>query len=305
MDRIAMGWEKRAEKAALWVAVGFSGAALLGFATFGVHPQLLSHFPWSVPIFAVSFRLFSIGQILVAGGAVCALLLLRARLRWIGAFLAVYFVSLGSELSGTAVGFPFGPYHYTTFLGPKWFGLVPIVIPLSWFMMAIPSFHFALKAAPGRGPVVQILLGAVILTLWDLALDPAMSYATPYWRWEVDGAYYGMPMVNLAGWLFTSLLIMGAFVLLRSREWVEKLPTRWLAIFYGANLILPLGMSVAAGLVWAVVITVAAYGALWVGIRGWQVGEAPGMNPALLMGSVDDEPRGSTPPVLEEPAGRP
>lgn len=281
MERVARGWGERVEKAALWVAVGFSGAALLGFATFGVHPQLLSHFSWSVPIFAVSFRLFSLGQILVAAGAVCALLLLRAPLRWTIAFLAIYLVSLGSELSGTAVGFPFGPYHYTTLLGPKWFGLVPLVIPLSWFMMAIPSFHLALKAAPGGGSAVHILLGTVILTLWDLALDPAMSYATPYWRWEVEGAYYGMPMVNLAGWLFTSLLIMGALVLLRAKEWVGGLPTRWLAIFYGTNLILPLGMAAAAGLVWAVLITVAAYGALWIGIRGWQAGEATRMNPAV------------------------
>jgi uncharacterized membrane protein len=293
MDRLTDGWREWLEKAALWAAVGFSGAALLGFATFGVHPQLLSSFPWSVPIFAVSFRLFSIGQILVAGGAIIALLLLRARLRWIVAFLAVYFVSLGSELSGTAVGFPFGPYHYTTFLGPKWFGLVPLVIPLSWFMMAIPSFHFALKAAPGRGPLVHIVLGATVLTLWDLALDPAMSYATPYWRWEVEGAYYGMPMVNLAGWLFTSVLIMGALVLLRSREWVEGLPTQWLAIFYGANVILPLGMAAAAGLAWAVVITIAAYGALWLVIRRLDAGE----------GAPIDDVREAKDPVVREPAG--
>jgi uncharacterized membrane protein len=293
MDQVIDGWRKKFERAALWAAVGFSGAALLGFATFGVHPQLLSSFPWSVPIFAVSFRLFSIGQILVAGGAIFALLLLRAPARWVVAFLAVYFVSLGSELSGTAVGFPFGPYHYTTFLGPRWFGLVPLVIPLSWFMMAIPSFHFALKAAPGRGPLVHILFGAVILTLWDLALDPAMSYATPYWRWEVEGAYYGMPMVNLAGWFFTSVLIMGLLVVLRSREWTERLPTRWLAIFYGANLILPLGMAAAAGLAWAVVITVAAYGALWLVIRRLAAGE----------GYPDEDPRESARAVLREPAG--
>jgi uncharacterized membrane protein len=181
---------------------------------------------------------------------------------------------------------------------------VPLVIPLSWFMMAIPSFHFALKAAPGRGPWVHILLGAVILTLWDLALDPAMSYATPYWRWEVEGAYYGMPMVNLAGWLFTSVLIMGALVLLRSREWVEHLPTRWLGIFYGANVVLPLGMAAAAGLVWAVVITLAAYGALWFLVRGLGTFELTVPHPVVSMGSVDDGPRKTEAPVPGGRAGR-
>jgi uncharacterized membrane protein len=304
MNQVIGGWKGRLEQIALWATVGFSGAALVGFATFGMNPQLLSHFPWSVPIFAVSFRLFSIGQILVAAGAVFVLLLLRAPLRWWVAFLAVYFVSLASELSGTAIGFPFGPYHYTTFLGAKWFGLVPLVIPLSWFMMAIPSCHFALKAAPGRGPLVHILLGTVILTLWDLALDPAMSYATPYWRWEVDGAYYGMPMVNLLGWLFTSFLIMVALVLLRSRVWIEGLPTRWLGIFYGTNVVLPLGMAAAAGLVWAVVVTLAAYGALWLGIRRWRAAAELAVDAGSRRVTVARDSRGEPAPALGEPAGR-
>lgn len=273
------GESSLSERIALWVAVLFSATAAVGFATFGVRPELLGHVPWATGFFAHSFRIFSIGQILVAAGALVLLLLARAPLvRWITAFVAVYFISLGSELSGTAFGFPFGPYHYTPLLGARWFDLVPLVIPLSWFMMAIPAYYLAIRAGPQVGPLLWIPLGALILTAWDLALDPAMSYATVYWRWEVDGPYYGMPWVNLWGWLFTSLLIMGALALLRAEAWVRALPGRWLTVFYAANVLLPLIMAAAAGLVMALVVTVAGYaalaGAVWLARARFAVTEA-------------------------------
>ncbi len=266
------------ERVALWVVVAFNAAAVLGFAIFGVHPHLLEHVPWAVPFYARSFRLFSIGQILVAGGALMLVLTLRTGWRWIPAFLAVYVISLSSELSGTAFGFPFGPYYYTPLLGARWFDLVPLVIPLSWFLMAIPSFLLAARLDPGGGVVSRVLLGSVILTAWDLALDPAMSYATIYWRWEVAGAYYGMPWVNLAGWLFTGVLLMGALVVLRMEDWMERLPLRWMSLFYLANVLLPLGMSAGAGLVWAVLLTLAGYAAIALVVLLRQ--RAPGRAPA-------------------------
>ncbi len=268
------------EALALWIVIGFSAAAVLGFAVFGVRPELLGHVPWAVPFFAFSFRLFSIGQILLATGALALLLVLRTGVRWVPAFIALYAISLASELSGTQIGFPFGPYHYTPTLGAKWFGEVPLVIPLSWFIMAIPAYFIALKMAPGRGAWTHIALGAAVLTAWDLALDPAMSHATVYWRWEVEGAYYGMPWVNLAGWLFTSTLLMMALTVLRADRWVLQLPFAWLVCFYGANVLLALGMAMVAGLVWAVVATLGAYAAL--GVIGRTFRRAHGAEPVAV-----------------------
>ncbi len=256
----------------------FSAAAVIGFGTFGVNPALLGHFPAASGFFALSFRLFSIGQILIAAGCLILLLVLRVRLRWVPAFVALYVISLSSELSGVAFGFPFGPYYYTPTLGARWFDLVPLVIPLSWFMMAIPSYYIAAMAVPHGGALSRIVLGALVLTAWDVALDPAMSFATVYWRWEVDGAYYGMPWVNLAGWLFTSALLMIALVLLRSESWIRELPARWMIAFYSINLLLPLGMAAAAGLGWAVIATLASYLGLAVLALAWRnrsAAEAP------------------------------
>ncbi len=258
------------EVGALWAVMVFSGAAVLGFASFGMNPELLARYPSTIPFYTTSYRLFSIGQILLAGGALMVLLLLRSGIRWIPLFLSAYFIGLGTELSGTAFGFPFGPYEYTGLLGPRWFDLVPLVIPLSWFLMAVPSFHLALRIAPGVGMVGWVVLGALFLTAWDLALDPAMSYATVYWRWEVDGAYYGMPWINLFGWIFTSVLIMGSFIALGAHRWLGELPTKWMVSFYAANVLLALGMAAAAGLVWAVLLTLTAYLALWALARSWQ-----------------------------------
>ena len=71
--------------------------------------------------------------------------------RWLAAFATLYAISLAAELLGTSLGIPFGEYSYTPLLGIKWFGLVPLVIPLSWFFMALPSYALALRALPEPG----------------------------------------------------------------------------------------------------------------------------------------------------------
>jgi len=161
----------------------------------------------------------------------------------------VYVVSLGAELAGTTVGLPFGPYRYTDGLGFKWFGHVPVLIPASWFMMALPSYAIARRRFQGRSEVVgRIALGSFSLLSWDFALDPAMSFTTKYWVWGTTGPYYGMPVLNLVGWFVTGVALMIVFDFLRTDRWMAALPLSWLLGFYGANLLLPVGMSVAARL---------------------------------------------------------
>ena len=82
-----------------------------------------------------------------------------------------------------------------------------------------------------------------------------MSLVTKYWVWGVNGPYYGMPILNLVGWYVTGLALMIALSALRADRWIALLPLRWLVAFYGANLLLPLGMSAAAGLWGAVAAT--------------------------------------------------
>jgi uncharacterized membrane protein len=259
------GWLTRGALAGLWVFTAFT---LLGFATFGVNPGLLARFPQFAGIYGHAFRFFAVGHVWLAFAVLALFLAVYAGWRWLPAFFAVYAISLAAELLGTRYGIPFGGYEYTSLMEPMWLGRVPVVIPLSWFYMALPAFALALAVFPGRQRLgARLVAGALALVAWDLALDPAMSFATPYWVWEASGPYYGMPWVNLAGWFATGLLLMAAQEGLGATGWLRGVPIGWLGSFYLVNLVLPLGMNAAAGLWGAVVLTVVVVGAGWFAAR--------------------------------------
>jgi putative membrane protein len=261
------------DRAALAVVYVVSIASLAGFATFSLHPELLVESGVSAATYGRILVIAPRAQIIIAAAALILFLVRRVRTRWLGAFVAVYLISLGAELAGTTVGLPFGPYRYTDGLGAKWFGHVPALIPVSWFMMALPSYAIASRRFPagarraGGAALARVVLASFILLSWDLALDPAMSFATKYWVWSADGPYYGMPWLNLFGWFVTGVVLMIAFAAMRADAWVEDLPVGWLVAFYGANLLLPVGMSAAAGLWGAVAATAAALGVAWMTAR--------------------------------------
>ena len=132
------------------------------------------------------------------------------RLGWQKALLLLgltFAVSLFFESVGVATGLIYGPYHYTDKLGYKFLGLVPLLIPIAWFMMSYPSFIIASRLIPGGKNIWAWRLsvaavGAVIMTAWDLAMDP-MMVAGEHWVWEVEGAYFGIPLQNYWGWWLT------------------------------------------------------------------------------------------------------
>ncbi|ERN41223.1 putative membrane protein [Rubidibacter lacunae KORDI 51-2] len=166
-------------------------------------------------------------------------------------------LSLGSELLGTSTGFPFGDYRYLSGLGYKIAGLVPFTIPLSWFYVGFAAYLLARAALSARGVcgwrqvAGAIAIGSLLLTAWDLVLDPAMSQtAVPFWVWDRPGAFFGMPYQNFLGWAGTGAL----FMLVSSLLWLKK-PVRFpydqlglpLAIYLG-NLLFGIALSLAAGL---------------------------------------------------------
>ena len=256
------------ERAAVGVLAAFGVIALAGYATFGLHPELLVRLGRSGAFYGSAFTVFARGQVLLAGAVLALVLARRAGVRWVPALLVVYALSLGSELAGTTWGIPFGAYGYTSLLGMAWLDRVPALIPLSWFCMAVPSYALARVrfAGPSEG-AGRVLLGSFILLAWDLSLDPAMSYATRYWWWGEAGPYYGMPLMNLVGWYVTGIALMAALSLLRADAWLARVPVGLLAAYYGANLLLPLGMSAAAGLWGAVVLSAAVLGGVALVVR--------------------------------------
>ena len=255
-------WGRTGERVLLGIFWLFTIVSVVGYATFGRHPELLAGVPDGASTYAAAFVFFPRAHVLLGFVVLAFALWVHGGLRWIPAFVAVYLISLASELAGTTVGLPFGPYRYSDGLGIKWFSHVPVLIPLSWFFMAVPSYLLARRALPQvqregvRGAFLGILGGSLVLLAWDLALDPAMSGVTKYWVWGSEGPYYGMPLLNLFGWYVTGLALMAALHALGADRWGATVPTRWLLGYYLANLALPLGMIAAAGWWWGVLVSV-------------------------------------------------
>jgi uncharacterized membrane protein len=127
-------------------------------------------------------------------------------------------VSLLFESVGVATGLVYGDYHYTDLLGAKFLGLVPLLIPVAWFMMTYPSYVLAERIVPAHGStwgwrLGVAAIGAVIMTAWDLAMDP-MMVAGGHWVWDEQGAYFGIPLQNFWGWWLTIFVTFALFLAL-------------------------------------------------------------------------------------------
>lgn len=135
-------------------------------------------------------------------------------------FALAAIISWGFEQVGVATGLIYGPYHYTAILGGR-LGHVPFLIPLAWFMMIYPSYVLANliagdPPAGSRGTFARIawlaFLSALIMTAWDVVMDPLMSGPTiQAWVWERGGAYFGVPAQNFVGWILTTFTIYLAY----------------------------------------------------------------------------------------------
>jgi len=253
----------------MWALFFINAVSIFGYATFTLHPQLLARYPWSLPIYAVSYPLFARLQILI-GFWLCVRACHKAiGWRWPVYFGSAFLISFAMEFSGTSFGIPFGKYSYTGLMGWQLFDKVPLLIPVSWFCMSLCCYLLAVQftgpikrnAFPGarrwQGPVQRVGLAAVLLIAWDFTLEPAMSQLTPYWIWEEAGVFFfGVAVRNLLGWLVTGLLIFTSFEILRLRSYSDRFQSSWPLKFYLLNLFLPIGLSL-AGSVWPPVILTA------------------------------------------------
>jgi uncharacterized membrane protein len=131
----------------------------------------------------------------------------------IGVTLGFFFETLSVH-----TGFPFGPYYYTAVFGPGLFG-VPYIIPLAWYVIVYLSFVIA-NLMVEHQPIVHgsvaravwlSLIGAAVVTAYDLSLDPFMVTRVGAWVMENPGSYFGEQYRGFAGWMLTSFLISVTF----------------------------------------------------------------------------------------------
>lgn len=139
-------------------------------------------------------------------------------------------LAFAAEAVGVATGVPFGSYVYAGSLGPRLSG-VPLVIPLAWAMTAYPALLAGRRLT--ERPAGTVAIGALVLTAWDLLLDPQMVEAG-HWAWahptpSLPGVP-GIPVTNLLGWLLVSALLMAVLeALLPRASKDERVPALLLA----------------------------------------------------------------------------
>jgi uncharacterized membrane protein len=123
------------------------------------------------------------------------------------------------ENLGVATGFPFGRYYYGDVMGPRFFH-VPVLLGLAYVGMSYLSWTLARlilgrPEAPLQGMRIFTLplLASFIMTAWDLAQDPVWSTVLHCWVWIDGGPWFGVPISNYLGWLFSLFVIYLLFAL--------------------------------------------------------------------------------------------
>ncbi|MEM0967088.1 MAG: carotenoid biosynthesis protein [Verrucomicrobiota bacterium] len=109
---------------------------------------------------------------------------------------------------GAVTGFPFGDYFYTGNFGPILFGVLPLAIPLAWWVVVWPIHCLVHSALAGRGSILWVpIVTGVIAVVADLMIEPAATLVRNYWNWDGSGVYYGVPWQNFLGWFGVAFVL--------------------------------------------------------------------------------------------------
>ena len=120
-------------------------------------------------------------------------------------------------------------------------GVVPLVVPVLWFMCAYPAYVISNAVLTGAAasqallavPLWQrTLVRALVLAAVDVGCDPMYSALASddrsdllprYWRWRVDNGawtYLGVPIRNFVTWFAAGLAMFGLVGLAENAGWV-------------------------------------------------------------------------------------
>lgn len=284
---------------ALRAHVALSAFSGLAFATFLV-PPVPAFF--TTPPNDVMMRVGNQygGQVTVILGAVAAFTFLAHAVGTrpaVRALALCFVLSFGAEAIGASTDIPFGPYDYTDRLGFMLGGLVPFNIPTSWFYLAVAALGMGARFLPARDDSATrwwwAFVAGLILTGWDLVMDPAM-YRTEHWLWfvpDLSGApawvrlvgydgYHGIPVANFLGWLLTGTLVTRAMLaVIPPSDWARAVgPHAFPSVLYAANGILPILICLRWGMVSAGVVGLVAMAIpLWLAWRAPAGGTSRGV----------------------------
>jgi uncharacterized membrane protein len=185
----------------------------------------------------------------------------------------------GFSALGAKYGLPFGPFVFGSGSGPLLFKTLAWAMPLIWVVIVLNSRGMArLMLRPWRKNKSYgyrvIGLSAVLVLLFDLALEPFAFHVKHLWLWEpmkLPLTWQGAPIICFVAWGLITLLILlfitPALIVKkpRSKSGPELHP---LCLWLGAVALYAIGCA-AVG-IWAAVIVdaVIGIGAAIFAIRG-------------------------------------
>jgi uncharacterized membrane protein len=166
----------------------------------------------------------------------------RGILRFAGICLSVATIA---ETLSLRTDFPHGHYYFTEVMGPKLFGL-PFLLVFAYLGIGYCAWIIAgLILPPQHSPILlQPLLAAVVMTAWDLAMDPDWATLDHAWIWRDGGAVFGVPLSNYCGWMLTAFTFYLLFALTKPEPHPEpslsfhRLPVLLYALCAAGNLLI-------------------------------------------------------------------
>jgi putative membrane protein len=129
--------------------------------------------------------------------------------------IAISIFAVVIETIGIITGFPYSPFFYGDYIGFKIFDLTPFTILFTFTPLVLGSTFLAnkykkqlsekIKFIKLNEKIIFIFLSVLFLVITDLLLDPVAVYLG-FWTWINPGIYYGIPLMNYFGWVFSGLI---------------------------------------------------------------------------------------------------
>ncbi|MFM9903821.1 MAG: isopentenyl-diphosphate Delta-isomerase [Pyrinomonadaceae bacterium] len=121
-------------------------------------------------------------------------------------FVVLGVLALAIETSAIVTGFPYGHFGYSDLLGYRLFGYTPWTVALAWTPLVLAAYAISKRlAVSGKLWAIRIVFVAAALIVFDLVIDPG-AVLIGFWRYEGGGAFYGVPLSNFVGWVFSGVI---------------------------------------------------------------------------------------------------
>lgn len=174
---------------------------LIVVAFFVANVEITPQLSWISVIFIISL-------------AIPSYLALFTWLDWkkaIGAIIILSIYALTIETVAIITGIPYSNFEYSNLIGIKILGYTPFTVPFSFVPLFIGSIYLASLKTINKLKIS--ILAALFVLMADLVLDPA-AVALNFWIWEVNGIFYGVPLMNFIGWIITGFIAAIIFIIL-------------------------------------------------------------------------------------------